>query len=158
MSTVPPHIFDPIRNALFSLTYIGAPLSYPYPVPAMILGGAGVAFMVVCTVALAWHRGLAAVLPWLCLAAFVALNAAITSYGRLIGGYDLAMSPYRQAFSLLFWIALSVVAVSTLASRSTPRALIAVPLAIFAAAFVRSAYVAHVAWNVDEQVRQQRCI
>lgn len=153
------HIFDPIRNVLFSLAFIGAPLGFPDPIIAMVFGAAGLAALAIYTAAVARHGdNEASMLPWLCLAAFVLLNAGITSYGRLMAGYGLAMSPYRQAFSLLFWMALIVIAAIALARHAMRRMLIALPLAIFTAAFVRSAYVAYTTWDVDNQVRQQNCI
>jgi hypothetical protein len=101
-------------DMLYSLTYLGAPIGYPNPTLALIIGYVSL-LLLAGNIVVYWRSGgdLRRLLPWLGLAFFVLLCTQATAVGRLDGGIDRAVVSRYQAYSGLWWIALIVIAAAT---------------------------------------------
>lgn len=111
------------RFLTFFLAYLGLPLGiWGVPGPAAVYGAGGLLLLAASSWWL-WRRAVrqgegakawASLLPWLLLALFVALNAALTALGRAAIPYELALHYRYTTVGLLFW--LSTIVIVTLAS------------------------------------------
>ena len=102
---------EPASFARYVLAYLGAGIGAQGARSAVTWGAAGIALFAGCAAWLAFgplpRRD--AVLPWALLAAYAAMNAAITGIGRVGFGVEQALSPRYVTMAMLFWVSLAAV-------------------------------------------------
>lgn len=94
----------------YALVYLGSPVGYPDIARALLFGAASVLLVLgSCLLYLMLRGSPRRALPWLSLALFVALCAAVTTYGRGANSPAQAMSSRYHIYSGLWWIAIIVI-------------------------------------------------